>query len=331
MRRFLIVLGALLGTVIVVPPLLGSLLGWNDFSASLPEPGERVELRSGGHINVIDSGDGSPVVLVHGLPGSGYDWKPLPQKLEDLGCRVIRFDRVGYGHSSRRRSGEEHSLEANARDLVALLDALGIDRVTPVGWSYGGGVVQVSAVSSPERVNALALVGSIGPAFRPSEPTLVERVLFSRPLVWWGFAVGLPARANTAQISAAAFSPDEVSPWWVDQSVALMALPGAFGTLRAEDARMASRILRPAEIEAQTLVFQGAEDAFVPLHVGEDLHQRIRRSELIVVPRGSHMLPVTHADLLGERIAAIAGCSKASIGEGSALPDSGTHRPDSDR
>jgi pimeloyl-ACP methyl ester carboxylesterase len=53
-------------------------------------------------------------------------------------------------------------------------------------------------------------------------------------------------------------------------------------------------------------VIHGSDDLLVPARVGEDLHRRIAGSELLMVPDGSHMLPVTHADLLADRILAFA-------------------------
>jgi len=159
-------------------------------------------------------------------------------------------------------------------------------------------------------VKALALVGSIGPAFERRKPTLVERVMFSKPAARWGYAVGRPARDGTELLSAAAFSPEAVAPWWVDQSVALTSIPGTYDTMQAEGDRMDVSVLHSEKIRARTIVFHGAEDKFVPAPVGEDLHERIASSELVMVPHAGHMLPVTRPDLLGEKIAALAGCSK---------------------
>ena len=51
-------------------------------------------------------------------------------------------------------------------------------------------------------------------------------------------------------------------------------------------------------------MIHGDDDRLVPLAVGEGLHQSAQRSELLVVEGGSHMLPITHPDLLADRIAA---------------------------
>ena len=79
-------------------------------------PGARVRITGGHTVNVFDEGRGPAVVLIHGLPGSAHDWQPLPQHLVEAGYRVIRYDRVGYGRSTRRMEGEPHTIDANATD-----------------------------------------------------------------------------------------------------------------------------------------------------------------------------------------------------------------------
>ena len=115
-----------------------------------------------------------------------------------------------------------------------------------------------------------------------------------------------PRSLGTCDVS----SPETVAPGWVDQCVALNALPGTYDSMEAERERMDVSVLHPEGIKARTIVFHGAEDLFVPAPVGEDLHERIKSSELMMVPHGDHMLPVTRAEMLGEKIAALAGCAK---------------------
>ncbi len=98
------------------------------------------------------------IVLLHGQPGLHSDWRQLAELLPpDL--RVTAFDRPGYGASSRPAGG----FEANARAVVAELDARGIERAVLVGHSHGGGVALTTARLAPERVDALVLLASVGP------------------------------------------------------------------------------------------------------------------------------------------------------------------------
>jgi pimeloyl-ACP methyl ester carboxylesterase len=101
---------------------------------------------------------GRDVVMLHGQPGSGSDWRQLADQLPaDL--RVVALDRPGYGANRLAAGGFAH----NARAVVAELDARGIERPVLIGHSYGGGVALSVAALAPERVEALVLLASVGP------------------------------------------------------------------------------------------------------------------------------------------------------------------------
>jgi pimeloyl-ACP methyl ester carboxylesterase len=98
------------------------------------------------------------VVLLHGQPGSGTDWRQVADRLPS-GLRVVALDRPGYGTSRQPAGG----FAFNARAVLAELDARGIERAVLVGHSYGGGVALSAARLAPERVEALVLLASVGP------------------------------------------------------------------------------------------------------------------------------------------------------------------------
>ncbi len=99
---------------------------------------------------LLDTGgtDGPPLVLLHGLGGSLYDWRHVVDALA-ASRRVIALDLLGAGESSMP-STADYSVFAQARRVKGLLDALGIDRATLVGNSYGGGVALAFAQDWPE-------------------------------------------------------------------------------------------------------------------------------------------------------------------------------------
>ncbi len=98
------------------------------------------------------------VVLLHGQPGSGADWRQVAERLP-RGLSVLAPDRPGYGASRRPAVG----FAAGARALLADMDAEGIDQAVLVGHSYGGGVALATAALAPGRVAALVLLASVGP------------------------------------------------------------------------------------------------------------------------------------------------------------------------
>jgi pimeloyl-ACP methyl ester carboxylesterase len=126
-------------------------------------------LSSGVGINVVESGAGPAVVMVHGLPGSAYDWRETTAALAARGRRAIAYDRVGYGGSDPRTNGR-FTPDANAEELSGLLDALSLRDVTLVGWSDGGATAMTAAMRGTARISRLVLVGTGGPDSADAEP-----------------------------------------------------------------------------------------------------------------------------------------------------------------
>jgi pimeloyl-ACP methyl ester carboxylesterase len=106
----------------------------------------------------------SPLVFVHGWAGSAEDWRKIVAHYVAQGESVLVYDAAGFGQS-QFESDEiarwtDYSLERYVRDLKAILDAEGIERVRLVGHSWGGVVTMCFAARYPERVEALVPIGS---------------------------------------------------------------------------------------------------------------------------------------------------------------------------
>lgn len=113
----------------------------------------------GHELSYLDRGGGPTVLFIHGLLGSHRNWAHLVDTL-DSGYRVLAPDLFGHGASAKPVG--DYSLGAHAATLRDLLDHLGIDRVTLVGHSLGGGVALQFCYLFPERVERLVLVASGG-------------------------------------------------------------------------------------------------------------------------------------------------------------------------
>ncbi len=111
---------------------------------------------NGCQLACLEAGAGDPLLLVHGLGGSGDDWR---RQLREFSAhyRVIVPDLRGFGASERR---EPFTIQQHARDMQALLDELGVARVHVVGLSMGGAVSLELALRAPARVGALVLVNT---------------------------------------------------------------------------------------------------------------------------------------------------------------------------
>ncbi len=115
----------------------------------------------------VKVGDGPVVLLLHGLGCDHTTWEPV---IDALARRytVIAPDLLGHGQSAKPRG--DYSLGGFANGMRDLLTVLGIDKVTVVGHSFGGGVAMQFAYQFPERTERLALVapGGLGPEVSPA-------------------------------------------------------------------------------------------------------------------------------------------------------------------
>jgi 3-oxoadipate enol-lactonase len=113
----------------------------------------------GERIHLVERGSGPPLLLVHGFPSNATAWSMVMDRLEPY-FSMTAVDMVGFGQSTRRPRAPL-SGEAYADRLVALLDALQLERPHVAGLSWGGSVVQRLAARHPQRVDRLVLVASI--------------------------------------------------------------------------------------------------------------------------------------------------------------------------
>jgi pimeloyl-ACP methyl ester carboxylesterase len=115
----------------------------------------------------VKAGSGPALLLLHGLGCDHRTWLPV---LDSLSRRytVIAPDLLGHGSSDKPRA--DYSVGGFANGMRDLLTVLGVDRVTVVGHSFGGGVAMQFAYQFPERTERLVLVGSggLGPEVSPA-------------------------------------------------------------------------------------------------------------------------------------------------------------------
>ena len=110
-----------------------------------------------GELSICEAGDGDPVVMLHGLGATKVSLLPTVAALAGLGHRAIAVDLPGFGDSVKPIRAA-YDARYFARAVVALLDALGIDRADLVGNSLGGRVALELGLRLPERVGRLGLL-----------------------------------------------------------------------------------------------------------------------------------------------------------------------------
>lgn len=105
-------------------------------------------------LNYRKIGSGHPLVILHGLYGSGDNWLTIGKSLSDI-CEVYLVDQRNHGDSPH---DDEHNYEVMMQDLKAFLDRLGISKTMIMGHSMGGKVAMRFAMEYPGMISRLIIV-----------------------------------------------------------------------------------------------------------------------------------------------------------------------------
>ena len=124
------------------------------------------------------TGEGRPVVLVHGWPDTGACWHHQVPALAAAGFQVIVPDLRGYGQSDKPTDVDAYSLFLLAGDVLGVLDELGVERAHVVGHDWGAAIAWALSMFAPERVDHLAVL-SVG------HPGTFLRTLEQREKSWY--------------------------------------------------------------------------------------------------------------------------------------------------
>ena len=121
------------------------------------------------------TGQGRPVVLLHGFPDSGRLWRYQVPALAGAGFRVIVPDLRGYGRSDKPQPIEAYSMVFLAADVLAVLAGLEIERAHVVGHDWGAALAWGLAALAPDRVDHLAVLSVGHPATFRRTPRQCEK------------------------------------------------------------------------------------------------------------------------------------------------------------
>jgi pimeloyl-ACP methyl ester carboxylesterase len=156
------------------------------------------------YLHVVETGEGRPVVLLHGLTATHRYVVMGSRALERSGHRVIAYDARGHGRSDPAPAPERYGYEDLLADLELVLEERGVDRAVLAGASMGAHTLLRFAIERPERVAALVV---ITPAYDPldqDDPARLAR--------WDALADGL--RDGGADGFVAAYGEPAVPEAW---------------------------------------------------------------------------------------------------------------------
>ena len=229
---------------------------------------------SGVRIAYVAAGAGAPTVcFVHGTGGSSQVWMHQLEGLADLG-HMVALDLPGHGRSG---GNIPKGIDDAATVVADFLDALGIARVVIGGHSMGGAIAQQLALSYPERVAGVILIGT-GARLRVL-PRLLDALANNHRegvdlLMSLATAAGAPAELKAALHRSTADNPAGV----------------VLGDLQACDGfDVMNRI---STVVAPALVICGDEDQLTPPKYSRFLGQRIAGASVAVIPGAGHYVQV---------------------------------------
>ncbi len=217
-------------------------------------------------------GSGSPVILRHGGLGNSGNWGYQVPALVEGGYRAVVIDSRGHGRSTR--DTQPYSYELMAGDVLAVMDALQIDRAALVGWSDGACTALVLADQAPQRAAGVFYFAcNMDPSgAKPFEFTPTIGKCLSRH------------KQDYARLSA---TPDQFNEF--SEAVGLMQ--------RTQPNYSAQDLGR---IRVPVAIVQSEHDEFIRREHAEYLARSLPDAEFIFLPGVSHFAPLQRPDLFND-------------------------------
>ncbi len=238
------------------------------------------------------------VVLLHGWGSSVTFFHQQIPMLEKAGFRVVAFDAEGHGQSEKAKLMTIDDITANTRDnIIRDLEDLGKllhlpPRIGLIGHSLvGGGIAQLCAIRYPERVSWLGLLNT--------GTILIDNVVRN---VFWNV---LP-KFIRMQYGTFVNSP-EILTNIIEKMLPFIHLaiageleksapppPELDMLIQMEIREMFSSPIPAEKIEIPTLIMGAELDDFAPIELSRELHLKIKKSELKIIPMAGHFAPAQH-------------------------------------
>ncbi|MGO4247982.1 alpha/beta fold hydrolase [Paenarthrobacter sp. RAF54_2] len=248
-----------------------------------------------GHLDEPNDDDAAPLVLVHAW---GESWRSFERLIASLpSLTLVAPDLRGHGGADKPEDG--YSLTAVVEDVLAMFDALGIARAHVLGSSSGGYVAQQLAVTHPELVASLVLVGS--PLSLRGKPPFADEVeALADPisedwvrdsLSWYRLLHAVPAE----------YIEDRVRDG--------LAMPAAVWKASLRGYYEAVPPTEAGTISAPTLILWGAHDHIVPRHHQKTLASRIPGAQLKIYEKTGHLVLWECPERVAEDVEAFLGCT----------------------
>ncbi len=234
-------------------------------------------------------GSGPDLVLIHGVGSQHGDWDGVTNRLSGS-FSVLRYDLRGHGSSAAPPG--PYAIEEFAADLIGLLDDTGLIRPNIAGFSLGGLIAQCAALDHPERINKLALLGTVA-GRTPEERARVEGrldfIASSHPADYFDQSV---SRWFTEEFQAA--HPEVVA----GRKAVVTAMDGAAYAAAYHALATTDFAERLHEIPHETLVATGEDDIGSNPRMAKFMADKIPNSRLEILPGLRHSILLEAPDQL---------------------------------
>jgi pimeloyl-ACP methyl ester carboxylesterase len=177
-----------------------------------PPAGRFVDV-DGNRIHYVETGEGRPIVFLHGLGAQLCHFSGPLFGGFGAGYRLIALDRPGSGYSTRAR-GASGGLSEQARVVRRFIEQLGLEKPLVVGHSLGGAIALTLAVEHPDAISGIALLSPLTHMESALRPEFKALYMPSRPLRWIvSYTVAIPRSFRLAEATLDfIFSPQRMPP-----------------------------------------------------------------------------------------------------------------------
>lgn len=248
----------------------------------------------GVRFHYTQEGQGTDLVLIHGLGGSLRDWEPFVPTFSRY-HRVLCADMRGFGSTDKPPG--PYSPQLFARDVAGLLRALHLPAAHIVGISMGGAIAQRLTLDYPELVRSLTLISTSSEVGEQAHAA------------WERMAAAIEQRGFPSGTSFAEriFAPGFVQahPEVVQEMATRTA--GNDPQAYAAAARAIGAYNWTAEltqVQVPTLILQGLNDGLTPPGGSVRMNRHIPRSRLLMIPDCGHVVPMEKPELFTHAVLA---------------------------
>ncbi len=232
------------------------------------------------NIEIDQFGEGEPMLLVHGLGGSGNFWWPVINAFSER-FHIINPDMPG---SARSDNDPNLSIESIVADMVALLDQLGIEKAHLMGHSMGTITCQHMATAIPDRIIDLALLGPIHEPPSGARSALKERAKSARENGMNGIADAI----GNAALSKASKANNGNIQGFVREMIGRQSPEGY---AQSCDALAMANGTDLSRVTCRSVLITGDEDGVAPAENVMAMKDKLARSAIHVLDNCGHWTP----------------------------------------